>query len=338
MLKLVVLLTLIPLSQSCFGMCGCGCGGGGMAIPSPCGCGGGSSFSSFGGNYASSGYSVPQSAGYASVPPPPPAPAYSVPTGPSYSSAPGPIAPMQSYIPGPQAGYQSEPAPAYAGSGQPSQYAGSQAVQPILAGAAVRSADGGIVAAEGAPASASTLQNQLPVTDVTADQVQEANKIADQISESFEGGAAASAAVVASGSKNAEVVEDTTPKVDEKKDTVKETNPTDTKKFETALGGTEKETTDKTAVAADEKVIDVSQLKLTNDPLCNSEDLRTLMRQNIDENLNSSKRLIQLAAEAQFGGRFDVICSNADFSYVTNTELYCQETKNNVSCYAYRQL
>lgn len=34
-------------------------------------------------------------------------------------------------------------------------------------------------------ASASTLQNQLPVTDVTADQVQEANKIADQISEVY---------------------------------------------------------------------------------------------------------------------------------------------------------
>ncbi|VDO46307.1 unnamed protein product, partial [Haemonchus placei] len=60
--------------------------------------------------------------------------------------------------------------------------------------------------------------------------------------------------------------------------------------------------------------------------------------QNIDENLNSSKRLIQLAAEAQFGGRFDVICANGDFSYVTNTELFCQETKGDVSCYTYRQL
>ena len=62
------------------------------------------------------------------------------------------------------------------------------------------------------------------------------------------------------------------------------------------------------------------------------------MLTNMDDNLNSSKRLIQLAAEAQFGGRFDVICANGDFSYVTNTELFCQETKADVSCYTYRQL
>ncbi|VDM52561.1 unnamed protein product [Angiostrongylus costaricensis] len=62
------------------------------------------------------------------------------------------------------------------------------------------------------------------------------------------------------------------------------------------------------------------------------------MLDNIEANLNNSKRLIQLAAEAQFGGQFDVICANADFSYVTNTELFCQETKGDVSCYAYRQL
>lgn len=97
---------------------------------------------------------------------------------------------------------------------------------------------------------------------------------------------------------------------------------------------------------AEERVVDVSSLNLTDDPLCNSEDLRKLMLevrlngihllnigsiqsnaamleflsknrpfQNIDENLNSSKRLIQLAAEAQFGGRFDVICANGDFRY-----------------------
>ncbi|VDM81828.1 unnamed protein product [Strongylus vulgaris] len=89
---------------------------------------------------------------------------------------------------------------------------------------------------------------------------------------------------------------------------------------------------------AEEKVVDITNLKLTDDPLCNSEDLRKLMLDNIDDNLNSSKRLIQLAAEAQFGGRFDVICANGDFSYVTNTELFCQETKGDISCYTYRQL
>ncbi|KAK5968936.1 Ground domain-containing protein [Trichostrongylus colubriformis] len=90
--------------------------------------------------------------------------------------------------------------------------------------------------------------------------------------------------------------------------------------------------------AVEERVVDIATLNLTDDPLCNSEDLRKLMLENIDENLNNSKRLIQLAAEAQFGGRFDVICANGDFSYVTNTELFCQETKGDISCYTYRQL
>lgn len=58
----------------------------------------------------------------------------------------------------------------------------------------------------------------------------------------------------------------------------------------------------------------------------------------MSDNLNASKRLIQLASEEKFGGRFDVICSTNDFSYVTNTELYCQHTTRHVSCYAYRQL
>ncbi|PIC26703.1 hypothetical protein B9Z55_019201 [Caenorhabditis nigoni] len=87
-----------------------------------------------------------------------------------------------------------------------------------------------------------------------------------------------------------------------------------------------------------EKEVDISELHLTDDPLCNSDDLRKVVIDNIDDQLNSSKRMIQLAAEAQFGGRFDVICANGDFSYVTNTELYCQETKGDISCYTYRQL
>jgi len=58
----------------------------------------------------------------------------------------------------------------------------------------------------------------------------------------------------------------------------------------------------------------------------------------MDEDLNTSKRVIQLAAEKKFGGRFDVVCSANDFSYVTNTEIYCQESSKGVSCYAYRQL
>ncbi|KAI6227479.1 Ground-like domain-containing protein [Aphelenchoides fujianensis] len=85
--------------------------------------------------------------------------------------------------------------------------------------------------------------------------------------------------------------------------------------------------------------IDISLLKLTNDTECNSEDLREIIEQNISDDLNTSKRLIQIASEAKFGGRFDVICSQNDFSYLSNTELFCQHAAaNQVSCYAYRQL
>ncbi|KAI6230193.1 Ground-like domain-containing protein [Aphelenchoides fujianensis] len=68
-------------------------------------------------------------------------------------------------------------------------------------------------------------------------------------------------------------------------------------------------------------------------------DLREIIEQNISDDLNTSKRLIQIASEAKFGGRFDVICSQNDFSYLSNTELFCQHAAaNQVSCYAYRQL
>ncbi|KAK6757788.1 hypothetical protein RB195_015544 [Necator americanus] len=138
--------------------------------------------------------------------------------------------------------------------------------------------------------------------------------------------AAATATAAAAGSKNEEVLEE--------QDQALEKSGLE---MTTAAPQGDGSTTVPIEVA-EEKVVDISNLKLTDDPLCNSEDLRKLMLDNIDDNLNSSKRLIQLAAEAQFGGRFDVICANGDFSYVTNTELFCQETKGDISCYTYRQL
>lgn len=84
--------------------------------------------------------------------------------------------------------------------------------------------------------------------------------------------------------------------------------------------------------------VDINLLKLTNDTECNNEELRTIIKKNLPYELNITKRQIQLQAEARFGGRFDVICSHHDFSYITNTELWCQETQEGKSCYAYRQL
>ncbi|CAJ0588033.1 unnamed protein product [Cylicocyclus nassatus] len=142
----------------------------------------------------------------------------------------------------------------------------------------------------------------------------------------------AAAEAAAAGSKNEEVIEEQDQALEKSGVEITTETPTD-------VGDSTSTAATETAVQEiEEKVVDITNLKLTDDPLCNSEDLRKLMLENIDDNLNSSKRLIQLAAEAQFGGRFDVICANGDFSYVTNTELFCQETKGDISCYTYRQL
>lgn len=36
--------------------------------------------------------------------------------------------------------------------------------------------------------------------------------------------------------------------------------------------------------------------------------------------------------------KINVICSKADFSYIAYTEKYCQASKNNVTCYAFKPL
>ncbi|EJW84929.1 hypothetical protein WUBG_04161 [Wuchereria bancrofti] len=84
------------------------------------------------------------------------------------------------------------------------------------------------------------------------------------------------------------------------------------------------------------KSIPVSSLIITGDSGCNDNKLEIIMLENIGKDLNTTKKKIQLAAEAQFDGHFNVICSKDDFSFLTNTELFCQATKDDISCYAYR--
>uniref|UniRef100_A0A915Q5T6 Ground-like domain-containing protein n=1 Tax=Setaria digitata TaxID=48799 RepID=A0A915Q5T6_9BILA len=86
------------------------------------------------------------------------------------------------------------------------------------------------------------------------------------------------------------------------------------------------------------KPVPISSLVITDDSECNSNVLKTILFENIGKDLNATKRLIQIVAESQFGGHFNVICSKNDFSFLTNTELFCQATKGDVSCYAYRLL
>ncbi|GMR59860.1 hypothetical protein PMAYCL1PPCAC_30055 [Pristionchus mayeri] len=73
------------------------------------------------------------------------------------------------------------------------------------------------------------------------------------------------------------------------------------------------------------------------DPKCNSETLKTLIHENIGDSTSSSKRAIQKAASEEIGGHVDVICSTGTFSYIVNTELYCETEKDGITCFAFRQ-
>ncbi|KAL6743564.1 hypothetical protein Aduo_016590 [Ancylostoma duodenale] len=68
---------------------------------------------------------------------------------------------------------------------------------------------------------------------------------------------------------------------------------------------------------------------------CNDERLKKIIEDNIDSNPSSSKRKIQKAATDEIGGLFDVICSSHDFSYLANTQLFCEAGNDDVTCFAF---
>ncbi|ETN78026.1 ground-like domain protein [Necator americanus] len=70
---------------------------------------------------------------------------------------------------------------------------------------------------------------------------------------------------------------------------------------------------------------------------CNSQVLKKLMLEQMTSNSSESKRKINVAAEAKFGGNVDVICSRGHFSYVFSSNLYCEASKDLVTCIAFRQ-
>ncbi|VDK26940.1 unnamed protein product [Anisakis simplex] len=57
----------------------------------------------------------------------------------------------------------------------------------------------------------------------------------------------------------------------------------------------------------------------------------------MDEDVARSKRSICEAIQLAFGGlKFDVICVTGDLSYTVHTKRYCEMTKGNVTCFAFR--
>ncbi|CAL2044868.1 unnamed protein product [Caenorhabditis brenneri] len=70
---------------------------------------------------------------------------------------------------------------------------------------------------------------------------------------------------------------------------------------------------------------------------CNDEKLRKLIKDNIKKDAKNSKREIQKAANKEFGGHFNVICSPCEFSFVVASQKYCDGFKDDVACFAFLQ-
>ncbi|KAF7635635.1 Ground-like domain-containing protein, partial [Meloidogyne graminicola] len=58
---------------------------------------------------------------------------------------------------------------------------------------------------------------------------------------------------------------------------------------------------------------------------------------NIGSRPSIAKRKIQSKVTEQLGGRIDVICSRKAFSYVVNSEIFCEVEKSDIVCLCYKQ-
>uniref|UniRef100_A0A914P9L0 Ground-like domain-containing protein n=1 Tax=Panagrolaimus davidi TaxID=227884 RepID=A0A914P9L0_9BILA len=73
------------------------------------------------------------------------------------------------------------------------------------------------------------------------------------------------------------------------------------------------------------------------DSKCNNESLRKILRDNMDNNPTTAKRLIYHAALETFKFHVNVICSERSFSFLIRTTAYCQEYSNGMTCFAYKE-
>ncbi|WKX98662.1 hypothetical protein Q1695_013952 [Nippostrongylus brasiliensis] len=83
---------------------------------------------------------------------------------------------------------------------------------------------------------------------------------------------------------------------------------------------------------------DINDEVIKVDARCNNDVLRTIIVENIDRVTAVSKRRIQAECERRLEGRYNVICARGDFSYITSTEEFCQQTVGDVTCYVFKQL
>uniref|UniRef100_A0A0R3RYN5 Ground-like domain-containing protein n=1 Tax=Elaeophora elaphi TaxID=1147741 RepID=A0A0R3RYN5_9BILA len=77
---------------------------------------------------------------------------------------------------------------------------------------------------------------------------------------------------------------------------------------------------------------------LEHDSKCNNPVLKSIMEEKMSSDTTASKRAIQRTAEEKLFKKFNVICSENDFSYIAYTDTFCQHTNYNITCYAFSPL
>lgn len=82
--------------------------------------------------------------------------------------------------------------------------------------------------------------------------------------------------------------------------------------------------------------------KTVADPKCNSIELRAILENEISTDANESKRRVHKTANEQFQTTdsergIDVICASGSFSYRIATDIFCEHTKGEITCFAYQQ-
>ncbi|VDN20667.1 unnamed protein product [Gongylonema pulchrum] len=70
---------------------------------------------------------------------------------------------------------------------------------------------------------------------------------------------------------------------------------------------------------------------LKEDPVCNNTLLKKIMAKKITPDPSSSQKLIAEEAKS-----YNVLCATGDLSYAAYTDDFCQITKDNVVCYAFK--
>uniref|UniRef100_A0A914X3T0 Ground-like domain-containing protein n=1 Tax=Plectus sambesii TaxID=2011161 RepID=A0A914X3T0_9BILA len=93
-----------------------------------------------------------------------------------------------------------------------------------------------------------------------------------------------------------------------------------------------------TRVTRDAEIHEITQISdsTEDDVLCNSDDLRQIILNNLTQDPETSKVQIHEVANRKLGGHYAVVCTKENFSYIADSKVYCLDSNSAVSCYAFQ--